>query len=238
MLSEANVRRSAVRKARIIAAATGSVLAASAFAASPAAAATSTCGLISQAALAKAIGLPHIATESNSVPIEPGGVWGECEIRAWSGSKPGGSKLSKCHENSELLLALMDPLCVFAYERVFTKQQTARLVEGTLAYALINIVTQDAGSPLAQNWKLGYYGTSPFFQIQGGPKDQHAKPPTLGAEVAEGKQGGGRVRHAQGKWLSFAKLLGIRLAVFASAKKKPVLLLNKIAAIAVPAFGL
>ena len=90
-----------------IAVTTVSVLTAWAFAASPATASTDTCGLISQAALAKAIGLPHIATESNSVPIQPGGVWGECEIRAWSGSKPGGSKLNKCHENSSLLLALM-----------------------------------------------------------------------------------------------------------------------------------
>ena len=221
-----------------IAVTTVSVLMAGASAASPATASTDTCGLISQAALTKAIGLPHIATESNSVPIEPGGVWGECEIRAWSGSKPGGSKLSRCHEKSSLLLALMDPLCVFAYERVFTKQQTVSLVKGTFAYVLISIVAQDPRSPLSQYWEHGYYGTSPFFQIQGGPKDQHAKPPTLGAEVAEGKQGGGSVRHAKGKWSSFAKLLAIRLAVFASATKRPVLLLNKIAAIAVPAFGL
>jgi hypothetical protein len=204
------------------------VLAGCALSASPAPASTNTCGLISQAGLAKALGLPHIATESKSVPIEPGGTWGECEIRAWSGAKPAAGKPGQCPEKP----------CVFSLATEFDKHQEARLIKGTLRFAWIGTVAQDPSSPLAQNWRYGYFGTLPIFFVPAGPKDHKAKPPLLGAEVAEGVQGGRLVLHAKAQWKSFSKLVGLRLAVLSNAKRKPVLLLNKIAATVVPAFGL
>ena len=221
-----------------IAVTTVSVLAAGAIAASPATASTDTCGLISHAALARAVGLPHVATESIAFPRPPGGVGGSCQIRAWSGAKPGGTlpKLSKCFGSP----GPRESTCVF------DKQQTARLINGTLAYVFISTEAEDPSSPAAYSWRYYFYGSLP--ELTAGPKitgqesTRNVKPPTLGG-ASGGYEGGRRVRYADGYWLnkgyvlSNSKYDAIRLAVFASAKKKPGLLLNRIATIAVPAFG-
>src|SRR5437764_6965141 len=83
---------SAIRKIRIIAAATGSAFALFAFAASPAAA-TNGCSLISHATVAKILELPHVVTREESQPAA-------CIDHAWSGSRPNNSKKEAAAEKN------------------------------------------------------------------------------------------------------------------------------------------
>lgn len=202
---------------RVIAFTAISMFAAAAFVASPATAAPAdACGLLSQAAIAKAFGLAH-ATKSSAVIAPPGNTAGvvqdRCRALVWSGDRP-----------------------------TNVTQRKTMLADGTLASLEIKTWVTDSG-PYAGTWQghfkeklstLRSRSRAFFIRVLHGTS---FAPLDFGVEHAVGYQGArNRTREVQGFWwnTSTDDIASIKVV---EAKGKPtVAALDRIAAKVVPAF--
>ncbi len=202
---------------RVIAITAISAFAAAAFVAAPATAAPAdACGLLSQAAIAKAFGLAH-ATKSSALIAPPGNTAGvvqdRCRALVWSGSKPANAT-----------------------------QRKAKLADGTLASLEIRTWITDSG-PYAATWQghfkkklstLKSRSRALFIKVLHGTS---FAPPDFGVEHAIGYQGvRNRAREVQGFWWNTSADDIVSIKVVEAKSKPAVAALDRIAAKVVPAF--
>ena len=203
-------------KIPIVLAATMLSLAISVCAAAPSAQAAGDCGLIAPTTLTKDLHLPKIY-ESNPLELgtPDGSVDLNCQVVVWSGTKP-----------------------------LTAKAEAAKLANGTLAELDINTWAPGSGL-LSTEWTSGGFanklvslGLEAQKRLIAARHGRSFAPPALGA-IASGYKGvKGPTREAEALWSS-AGLSKIMLRAVLETKEKPaVAQLDKVAATAVPGFGL
>jgi hypothetical protein len=169
------------------------------------------CGLISPSTVTKDLHLPKIY-ESN--PLELGTPSGSvdlnCQVVVWRGSKP-----------------------------LTAKAEAAKLADGTLAELDIN--TWAPGSGLLRSaWTSGGFANE-LMALELEAQKRLTKsfaPPALGANASGYKGVKGATREAEALWSSAGRSKIMLVAVRESTEKPTVAQLEKVAAVAVPAFGL
>jgi hypothetical protein len=200
--------RDQARKIRWITVAIVPALTTGALAASPAAATTNPCGLVSRPAIARIVGLPHISTKVRRFSSAP--LNGLCEIHVWSGNKP-----SNKQEGVSLSKGTLARVTISTWSG--SPQESQASFDSRVKTMVPTAIPRGVRGTLLALAPLGAESAR-------------------GSQVQVTNRPG--VREVSGAWWTASQRAIIHLDVVASAKKTPVRLLKKIAVIAVPAFGL
>jgi hypothetical protein len=174
------------------------------------------CGLIAPSTLTKDLHLPKIY-ESN--PLELGTPSGSvdlnCDVVVWSGTKP-----------------------------LTAKAEAAKLANGTLAELDINTWAPGSGL-LSSAWTSGGFANELMaLELEAQKRlivARHGRsfaPPALGANASGYKGVKGATREAEALWSLAGRSKIMQLAVLETKEKPAVTQLEKVAAVAVPGFGL